>query len=174
MKLIIWLWNPWDKYRFTRHNLGFLFLDYFREKEWFSDFKNESKFKWEISTWIYNWEKTILLKPQTYMNLSGESIKKICDFYKIENNDWIVIFDDISMDFGKIRFRDKWRPWWHNWLKDITKYFSSDFNRIKVWIWFNDNYDVSDWVLSKFTEEELYKLEGNVFLDTYIVLKEKF
>lgn len=174
MKLIIWLWNPWDKYRLTRHNLGFLFLDYFRKKEWFEEFKLESKFKWEISSWVFNWEKTILLKPQTYMNLSWESIRKLYDFYKINKEDLIVIFDDISMEFWKIRFRDKWSAWWHNGIKDIIKYYTNEFNRIKVWIWFNDNYDVSDWVLSKFTEEELYKLEGNVFLDTYIVLKEKF
>ena len=81
MKLIVWLWNPWDKYEKTKHNVGFLFLNHLAEKENFSDFKTESKFKAKIASWIFKEEKTILLKPQTYMNLSWESIRKIVDFY---------------------------------------------------------------------------------------------
>ena len=173
MKLIIWLWNPGDKYRLTRHNLGFLFLDYLKEKDSFEDFKVESKFKWEISNGIFNWEKTILLKPQTFMNLSWESIKKISDFYKIEKTDLIVIFDDISLDFTKVRFRDKWSAGWHNGLKDIIKYFWEEFKRIKTWIWFNDNFDVSNFVLSKFSDKELDELNDNVFPKIYSILKEQ-
>jgi len=173
MKLIIWLWNPWDKYKKTRHNLGFLFLDYLKEKFNFSEFLGESKFKWEVSTWIINWEKTILLKPQTFMNLSWESVKKIVDFYKIDKKDFIVIFDDLSMDFWKIRFREKWSAWWHNGIKDIIKYFWEEFNRIKVWIGFNDNYEVSDWVLSKFMDEEIEDLESKVYKNIYDLLLEK-
>ena len=173
MKLIIWLWNPWDKYIKTKHNIGFLFLDYLVEKEKFPDFKIESKFKWEISSWEFNWEKTILLKPQTFMNLSWESIKKVMDFYKINNEDIIVIYDDISMDFGKIRFRDKWSAGWHNWIKDMIKYLWSEFNRIKVGVWFNDNYEVSDWVLSKFESSEFDELQDTILPDTLKILKDK-
>lgn len=163
MKLIIWLWNPWNDYKNTRHNIWFMFLDYFQKKEWFIEFKNESKFKWEISFWEIKKEKIILLKPQTYMNLSWESIRKVVDFYKIELNDFIVIFDDISMDFWKIRFRDKWSAGWHNGLKDIIKHFKDSFNRIKIWVWFNTNYETSDWVLSKFKDEEIDKLKNDIF-----------
>lgn len=173
MKLIIGLWNPWDQYKKTKHNVWFMFLDYFAEKENFSDFSLESKFKWEISNWIYNWEKTILLKPQTYMNLSGESIRKIFDFYKLNIEDIIIIYDDLSLDFWKLRFRDKWSAWGHNGIKSIINHFNNDFKRIKIGIWFNSNYEVSDWVLSKFKNEEIEELEDNIYKETEKLLKEK-
>ena len=173
MKLIVWLWNPWKEYEKTKHNVWFLFLDYLIENEKFSDFKMESKFKWEISSWIFEWEKTLLLKPQTYMNLSWESIRKIVDFYKIDLEDIIIIYDDLSMNFWKLRFREKWSAGWHNGIKDIIKHFKDQFKRIKVWIWFNDNFEVSDWVLSKFSENELDDLNNEVFNKTLILIKEK-
>ena len=171
MKLIIWLWNPWNQYKTTRHNLWFLFLDYFQEKENFSEFKYESKFKADISHWIYNGEKTLLIKPQTFMNLSWESIQKITSFYKLETKDFIVIYDDISMDFWKVRHRENGSAGWHNGIKDIIKYFWKVFGRIKVWVWLNANYDISDWVLSKFTEEELIDLDNEIFSEIDIYLK---
>lgn len=149
-----------------------MFLDSLAEKENFSDFKYESKFKADISEWRLLDEKTILIKPQTFMNLSWESIKRITDFYKISLNDWIVIFDDISLDFWKIRFRDKWSAWWHNWLKDIIRLFWQNFQRIKIWVWFDSRYEVSDWVLSKFTEEELIDIDNDIFWQVYNLLKE--
>ncbi|MDD3645875.1 MAG: aminoacyl-tRNA hydrolase [Candidatus Gracilibacteria bacterium] len=173
MKLIIGLGNPGDKYKNTRHNLGFIFLDYFAIKENFSDFKYESKFKADISEGNFLGEKTILLKPQTFMNLSGESIKKIADFYKINTNDWIVIFDDISLEFGKVRYRDKGSAGGHNGLKDIIKYFGEDFKRIKVGIGYDKKFETSDWVLSKFKEEELIDLDNNIFIEILDILKEK-
>jgi len=173
MKLIIWLWNPWEQYKNTRHNLGFLFLDYLKEQENFSEFKWESKFKWEISTWILKKEHTLLLKPKTFMNLSWESLRKVVDFYKIDLNDIIVIFDDISINFWKIRFRDTGSAWGHNGIKDIIQHFSQDFKRVKVWVGLNDKYEVSDWVLSKFTEEELIELHNNIFKQIYdTIIKE--
>ena len=173
MKIIVWLWNPTKEYEKTRHNTWFLFLDYFMQKNNFSDFSYESKFKAEISTWIFSWEKTILLKPQTYMNLSWESLRKIFDFYKLDLDDFIVIYDDLSMEFWKVRFRSKWSAGWHNWIKSIIKYFGQDFKRIKVWIWLNEKYEVSDWVLSKFSEEELIDLERGVFGEVEKMLEEK-
>jgi len=171
MKIVVWLWNPWDKYKNTRHNIWFMFLDFFAWKNDFSDFKIETKFKAEISSWEILWEKIILLKPQTYMNLSWESVQKILDFYKIDKTDFIVIYDDLSMDFSKIRFRETWSAWWHNWIKDIIKHIWLDFKRIKIWIWFNENFEVSDWVLSKFTNEQLEVLEDKVFPEIEIILE---
>jgi PTH1 family peptidyl-tRNA hydrolase len=84
---------------------------------------------------------------------------------------FIVIYDDISMDFWKIRFRNKWSAWGHNWIKDIIKYFWETFNRIKVWVWYDEKYEVSDWVLSKFKEEELIDIENIVFKEVYNLLK---
>jgi PTH1 family peptidyl-tRNA hydrolase len=173
MKLIVWLWNPWEQYEKTKHNVWFLFLDFFLKKESFSSFKLETKFKAELSSWIFNWEKVLLLKPQTYMNLSWEALRKVVDFYKINLEDIIIIYDDLSMDFWKLRFRSTWSAWWHNGVKDIIKHFNNDFNRIKIGIWFNDNFEVSDWVLSKFSSEELENLEENIFPKVYKLLKEK-
>lgn len=173
MKLILWLWNPWREYTYTRHNLGFLFLDFFASKNSFWNFKLESKFKAEIRVWDILWEKTILVKPITFMNLSWESLKEIINFYKIDKKDFIVIFDDMSMDFGKIRYRENWSAGWHNGIKSIIKYFSEDFKRIKVWVWFNPNFEVSDWVLSKFSKTELDELDKKIFFDAEKLLLEK-
>ena len=173
MRLIIWLWNPWEQYKSTRHNVWFMFLDYLKEKENFPEFKYESKFKAEISSYLFLWEKTILLKPQTFMNLSWEAIQKISSFYKTANEDFIVIYDDLSMDFWKVRFRGKWSAWWHNWIKSIIRFFWETFSRIKVWVWLDKKYEVSDWVLSKFKEEELIDLENEVFKEILDKLKQK-
>lgn len=176
MKLIVWLWNPWIEYEKTRHNLGFLFLDWLvslNKNNNLTNFKEEIKFKWFLSNWILNSEKIILLKPNTFMNLSWDSLRKIVDFYKIDVSDIIVIYDDMSMDFWKIRFRDSWSSWWHNWIKSIINHFWDNFSRIKVWIWLNSNFDVSDWVLSKFTKDELISLEIEIFPNVYNLLLEK-
>lgn len=174
MKLIVWLGNPWNNYENTKHNVWFMFLDYFKNINKFDDFKFESKFKAELSSWIYKWEKTILIKPQTFMNLSWDSIISITNFYKIDTNDVIVIYDDLSMNFWKIRYRDTWSAWWHNWIKSIIKHFWENFKRIKIGIWFNDKFEVSDWVLSKFSEEEVIDLNNDVFKNTNILLTQSF
>lgn len=106
MKLIVGLGNPGKEYEQTRHNAGFLFVDSLREAWGFEDWK-DSKFKGIISEGIRNGEKIILLKPTTYMNLSGESVSGVVNFYKIPRENILVIFDDLDMEFGKIRFRDK-------------------------------------------------------------------
>jgi PTH1 family peptidyl-tRNA hydrolase len=77
------------------------------------------------------------------------------------------------MDFWKIRFREKWSAWGHNWVKDIIKHFWENFKRLKIWIWYNKNYEVSDWVLSKFNDCELDKLEDEIFPKTYELLIDK-
>ncbi|MFA5916695.1 MAG: aminoacyl-tRNA hydrolase [Candidatus Gracilibacteria bacterium] len=173
MKLIVGLGNPGKDYEFTRHNLGFLFLDYLKEKKGFSDFKEESKFKGSISNGFIKGEKTILLKPLTYMNISGESLRKVVDFYKVDLEDMIVIYDDISMDFGKIRFKDTGSAGGHNGVKSIISHFGDKWKRIKVGIGLNTNYDVSDWVLSKFTKDELDNLQDEIFYKIYDLVSEK-
>jgi PTH1 family peptidyl-tRNA hydrolase len=175
MKLIIWLWNPWAQYEKTRHNVGFLFLDFLVwEKTLSWEWKNEKKFSGEIFETIFNWEKTILLKPQTFMNLSWESVLKIMSFYKIDKKDIIIIFDDISLDFWKIRFRESWSAWWQNWVKSIISHIWEDFKRIKIWIGQDRKFDLSDWVLSKFTPEELNELNENIFKESLVLLEKNF
>lgn len=174
MKLIIWLWNPWKKYEKTRHNVWFIFLDKFKTENNFSDFKLESKFKWEISEGRFEWEKIILLKPQTYMNLSWESLRKVVDFYKIDEEDIIVIYDDKDMEFWKIRFRETGSAWGHNWIKSIISHFGKDFKRIKIWIWYDTKYDVSDWVLGKFDSADLADIDWEIYEKSLEVLKDNF
>ncbi len=174
MKIIVWLWNPWLEYNSTRHNIGFLFLDYLKEIWNFEDFK-DSKFKAIISEWNYKWEKCILVKPMTYMNLSWESLISVINFYKLDfKEDIIVIYDDISMDFGKMKFRVKWSAGWHNGIKSITSsLWSDEFKRIKIGVWLDSKYDVSDWVLSKFTKNELQELKEDIFSQALELLEEK-
>lgn len=163
MYLIVWLGNPWSEYRQTRHNVGFLFLDYLREKLGFEDFK-DSKFKLLISEGTFAGEKTILLKPLTYMNLSGESVADLINFYKIPPENFIVIYDDMDLEeFGKIRFRDKGQSGGHNGIKSITKCLGTEeFKRIKIGIG-KKQFDAANWVLSKFSKEELENLIIDVF-----------
>jgi len=172
MKIIVWLWNPWDQYKLTRHNLWFMFLDFMLDhplstsslrNNSFSSFRYESKFKADISSWNYKWEKILLVKPQTFMNLSGESILALKNFYKLEASDFLIIYDDISMEFWKVRFRSTGSAWGHNGVKDIIRILWADFPRLKVGIDHNKRYDVSNWVLSKFSEEELIDLDSEVW-----------
>ncbi|MDD2487289.1 MAG: aminoacyl-tRNA hydrolase [Candidatus Gracilibacteria bacterium] len=174
MKIIVGLGNPGTEYSKTRHNVGFIFLDFLKEKLNFEDFK-DSKFKAVVSEGVLNGEKLILLKPMTYMNLSGESVANAINFYKLDcKNDIIVIFDDISMDFGKIRFRDKGSAGGHNGIKSlIEKLGTEEFKRIKVGVGFDPKYDVSDWVLSKFSKQESEELSNYILEECYSLFLEK-
>jgi len=174
MKLIVGLWNPGKQYETTRHNLGFIFVDKFAEENNFSEFKYESKLKADISTGMYAWEKTLLVKPQTFMNLSWESIRKITDFYKLLSDDFVIVYDDKDMEFGKVRYRSSGSAGWHNGIKDIIRLFSADFPRIKVGIGCDKRYATADWVLSKFLEEELIDLDGEVYDKIIEKMEEEF
>lgn len=172
MKIIIWLGNIGEKYHFTRHNSGFLAIDFLQKFFKFEDFK-DSKFSAKISEWNIAWEKIILVKPTTFMNLSGEAVVKIMNFYKIEKSNILVISDDIDMDFGKIRYREKWSHGGQNWLRDIiTKIGDDNFARIKIWIWRHPQIPVSDWVLSRFQKEELENLEKHIFAEVLTKVEE--
>ena len=140
-----------------------MFLDFFSKKENFWDWKYESKFLAEISEGSLNGEKILLIKPQTFMNLSGTSLQKICQFYKLEASDFIVFYDDKDMDFGKIRMRETGSAGGHNGVKNIINFFWENWKRIKIWIGKDSRFDTADWVLSKFTEEERIQLENEIF-----------
>lgn len=151
-----------------------MFLDYFQkwdcsqETSLWTEWKYDSKFLAEVSEGNINWEKIIIAKPQTYMNLSGTSIQKILQFYKLKVPDIIVIYDDKDMDFWKIRIREAGSAGWHNGVKDIMRYLWDKWNRIKIWVGKTPvELETSDWVLWKFSEEEQIDLENEVFPKVY-------
>lgn len=152
MFLIVGLGNPGKEYDNTRHNIGFEAIDYIANK--YNIELNRIKFKGIFGEGFIGGNKVILLKPTTYMNLSGESIREVINFYKISNEDLIVIYDDISLEVGRIRIREKGSHGGHNGIKSIIANLSSDvFPRVKVGVGAPQGNLVSH-VLGKFSAEE--------------------
>lgn len=166
MKLIVGLGNPGDKYKFTRHNVGFMALDYISYKLGF-DFKFESKFNAEVAKINHNGESVIFLKPHTFMNLSGQSLIAIMNFYKIQREDILIIYDDLAMPIGKMRFRAKGSDGGHNGIKSIINVLggNNNFDRLKVGIGPQPPLPAEVFVLQNFTEEQLSILK-NTLKDT--------
>ena len=134
IKLIICLGNFGSKYELTRHNMGFMFADNLAIKH-MANFKMESRLRSEIAQFVFNNKKILLAKPQTYMNLSGEALGLIKNFYKIEKENILIIYDDIALPLGKMRFRDKGSDGGHNGIKSITQHLASNvFDRLKLGI----------------------------------------
>lgn len=156
MYLIAGLGNPDKKYDMTRHNIGFDCVDMIASDNG-SDIK-KLKHKALTETIYIGSEKVILAKPQTYMNLSGESIRDIAEFYKIDPENVIIICDDISIPLGKIRIRPKGTDGGHNGLKSIIYQLQSDkFTRIRVGVGApqHKDYDLADYVLGRFSPDEI-------------------
>ena len=162
MKIIAGLGNPGKEYRATRHNIGFEAVDYIAYDLWI--YIDERKHKALLGKGIFAGEKVIFLKPQTYMNLSGESIRAALDYYKLTNEDLIVIYDDISLDVGEIRIRTKGSAGGHNGIKSIISHLGTDvFDRIKIGVGDKPKgYDLADYVLGKFKENEVKNMEEAV------------
>lgn len=160
MKLIICLGNPGTQYEKTRHNAGFMFADKLADKLGAS-FLNEPKFKSHIAKTQYKSEAVWIVKPQTYMNLSGEALQALKSFYKIDINDLFIVFDDISLDTGRIRLRAKGSDGGHNGVKSIVKYAQTEkIPRIKIGIGPQPPFMKSeDYVLQKFTDDQFKLLE---------------
>jgi len=163
MKIVVGLGNPWEKYAGTRHNIGFSFLDWYIGRETLGTGEKNTKFHANITETVLGWEKTLLVQPLTFMNLSGECVLKLLSFYKIEKKDIIVIYDDISMEFGKIRFREKGSAGGQNGVKNIIAHIGDEFKRIKIGVGYDAKFDVTSWVLSRFSPEETGVLEKEIF-----------
>ncbi len=155
MKIIVGLGNPDKKYNGTRHNIGFDVIDKMADE--FRISLDIKKHKGICGKGVIAGEKVVLVKPQTYMNLSGECVREVCDYYKVDVEDVIVIFDDISLDVGKLRIRAKGSAGGHNGIKSIIAHLGSqDFPRIKCGVGDKPKgYDLADYVLGHFTKEEL-------------------
>ena len=159
MYLIVGLGNPEEEYSNTRHNMGFDVVNKI-SKEYNIEI-NKNKFKGIYGTGIIENEKVMLLKPQTYMNLSGESIIEAIKFYKIDISKIIVIYDDIDVKPGKIKIRKKGGPGSHNGMKSVISCLGSqEFSRIRVGIGSPEHKDdMINYVIGKVPKEELEQLD---------------
>jgi len=155
MYIIVGLGNPKKEYDNTRHNIGFDVIDALAEENHIG--MTEKKHKAIIGKGIVGGQKVILAKPQTYMNLSGESVRELIDYYKVdETEELIVISDDISLDVGQLRIRKKGSAGGHNGLKNIIMHLGHDtFQRVKMGVGEKPkHFDLADYVLGHFSKEE--------------------
>ena len=155
MYVIVGLGNPDRQYQNTRHNIGFDVIDAIAEKNHIT--VGEKKHKAIIGKGYVGGQKVVLVKPQTYMNLSGESVRQVIDFYKVDGkSELIVISDDVSLDVGQIRIRKKGSAGGHNGLKNIILHLGHDeFQRVKMGVGEKpEGRDLADYVLGHFTKEE--------------------
>ena len=155
MYIIVGLGNPGKKYENTRHNMGFLAVDLLAEK--YGIKVNKLRFKALTGEGRIAGQKVLIMKPQTYMNLSGESVREIVYYYQIDpEEELIVIYDDISLDVGQLRIRKKGSAGGHNGMKNIISHLGTEvFPRIKVGVGEKPKkYDLADYVLSRFSKEE--------------------
>lgn len=160
MFVIVGLGNPTAEYAGTRHNVGFDVIDTIAEK--YNISVTERKFRAFCGKGIIAGQKVLLVKPQTYMNLSGESVRSVLDFYKVDvETELLVIFDDVSLDVGQLRIRKKGSAGGHNGIKNIIQHVGTNvFQRIKVGVGEKPkNYDLADYVLGHFSKAEKEEME---------------
>ncbi len=158
MKIIAGLGNPGKEYENTKHNVGFLTIDILAEKY---DIKvNKIKFKGLIGEGMIGTEKVILVKPQTYMNLSGQCVREIVAFYKLDMEDLVVIYDDIDLPMGNLRIRKKGSAGTHNGMRSIIYDLQDDgFPRVRVGIGGERKGDLANYVISGFSGDDRKLIE---------------
>lgn len=160
MYVIAGLGNPTSQYAGTRHNVGFDVIDKLADK--YNISVTEKKCKALCGKGIIEGQKVLLVKPQTYMNLSGESVRPLMDYYKLDpESEFLVVFDDISLDVGKIRIRKKGSAGGHNGVKSLIAHLGTqNFQRIKIGVGEKPKeYDLADYVLGHFSKEEKEKMQ---------------
>ena len=168
-RLIVGLGNPGSKYHQTRHNIGW---DVFEELSFANELRWTEKFKGLYAVYNNGSEKIYFLKPQTFMNLSGESVRPLMDFFKIDIKQVLVVHDEIDLPFGTIAFKNGGGLAGHNGLKSIAeKLATQDFKRLRVGIGRPIHGDVSNWVLSGYTGEDK-DFFGSYLKATAVVLEE--
>lgn len=173
MKVIVWLWNPWEKFERNRHNVWFLFLDSLINNMF--HVKNNFEYKQELNASVLYLSEydLMLVKPHTFMNSSWETVNAIKNAYNVNNEDILVIVDEIYLDFWIVRYRENWSDGWQNWMKSIISFIWNNFPRLRIWIGQDKSITLRDFVLSDFNENELNQLD-NIFNKWISVLKERF
>jgi len=160
--IVVFLGNPGAKYNGTRHNVGFMTGDKC-EKDTGASI-TRMRFKALCGECTVNGEKVLLMKPQTFMNLSGEAVREAVKFYKVESENVIVISDDITLDVGKLRIRTKGSAGGHNGLKNIIACLGTEnFPRIKIGVGKppHPDYDIIDWVLGSFKNQDAIDIDAS-------------
>lgn len=171
--LLIGLGNPGDKYTDTRHNIGFNSVNNFAIKNDFPDWSIKKSLKSEITENKINGNKIILAKPTTYMNSSGEAVQLVKNFYKIENEKIIVIYDDVDIDFGQIRMRSGGKSAGHNGIKSLINNIGEDFTRVRIGIGPKRPAQITseDFVLQNFTKAQQSEM-NSLLQETNSILSE--
>jgi len=162
MYIIVGLGNPKKEYANTRHNIGFDIIDMIAEEYQISVITR--KHKAIIGKGMINGQKVVLAKPQTYMNLSGESVRELVDYYKIEEDtQLLIIYDDVSLEVGQLRIRKKGSAGGHNGMKSIISHLGHNvFERLKIGVGEKPKgYDLADYVLGHFTKKEKKTMEDS-------------
>ncbi len=159
--LVVGLGNPGSQYETTRHNAGFLAIDFLAER--YGIRVNNAKFKALVGDGMIAGKRALLMKPQTYMNCSGEAVAEAVRFYKLSADHVIVLSDDTALDPGRLRVRRKGSAGGHNGLKSLQEYLGTDeYPRIRIGVGAkpSPDYDMADWVLSSLGKENLQKVGG--------------
>lgn len=157
MKLFVGLGNPGEEYLFTRHNIGFMVID---RIVFTQELDERERFDGIYAKFKFKGEDIIVFKPDTYMNLSGEAVRQIVDYFKIKLEDIIVIYDDMDLPVGTIRLRENGGAGGHNGMKNIIQHLGSEnFKRLRIGIGKSTFDEAADYVLGRIPEEEkpLYK-----------------
>ncbi len=160
--VVVGLGNPGKQYEQTKHNVGFLVIDKLAEK--YQIPMTKFQYKAFVGSGTIKNKKVLLVKPQTFMNLSGESVREIVNFYKVPQERFVVIYDDTSLPMGQIRLREKGSHGGHNGIRNIIQLMGTDvFGRIKVGIGEKPNgWDLADYVLAKFEPNDLPLMENGM------------
>ena len=168
--LIVGLGNPGKSYDLTRHNIGFKVVESIAHKLGVS-FQVKKEFRGACAQSVVGERKVILLMPTTYMNISGESVKAVMDYYKIPSGDVLIICDDVYLPFGRLRLKDRGSSGGHNGLKNIEKMLATqEYIRLKIGVDLDPNMDLADYVLAPFSQAERQDLDTVISQSTEVAL----
>ena len=176
MKILVGLGNVGKEYETTRHNVGFMFVDYYIKEVLKQDLDYKKRDNYYYLETKVNDEKIVVIKPTTYMNLSGEAIVKAKKWYKVEDEDIIVIYDDVDLGLGAFRYRETGSAGTHNGMRNILSILKTEqLKRFRIGIENRENRNIPlmDYVLAKFKQEELEILYNKVFKDIADIILKK-